>query len=122
MPTYEYRCTQCQRVFDCIQGVGDPAPACQKCGSPTRKVFSSVGLIFKGKGFYTTDHRKPAPSDGETGAAPKDAPAKETTPASKDAASSSKDTASSTKDSSTPSKDAASSKGGSSSASSASDS
>jgi len=110
MLTYEYRCTQCEHVFDCVQGVGDPAPACPKCGSPTRKVFSAVGLIFKGKGFHTTDYRKPAPSDGETGAAPKDAPAKETTPASKDAASS------------TPSKDAASSKGGSSSASSASDS
>lgn len=97
MPTYEYRCTQCDHVFDCLQRVGDPAPACPKCGSPTRKVFSSVGLIFKGKGFYSTDNRKPAPSDGETAAGSKDTAAakdtttKEGTPASKDTSPPTKD-------------------------------
>lgn len=102
MPTYEYRCTRCEHVFECLQRVGDPAPACPECGSPTRKVFSSVGVIFKGKGFHTTDYRKPAPAgNGEKPAAAKDASG---TP---------KDTSSTTKD--TPA-----SKGGESSASSSS--
>ncbi len=65
MPTYEYRCTQCHHVFDRSQNVGDPAPSCPECGSPTRKVYSSVGLIFKGSGFHTTDYRKPAPTESD---------------------------------------------------------
>lgn len=87
MPTYEYRCTRCDHGFECFQRVGDPAPACPQCGGATRKVYSSVGLIFKGKGFHTTDYRKPAPADGEAKPA--------TPPAAKDATtpSSSKDTA-----------------------------
>lgn len=111
MPTYEYRCTQCEHVFDCLQRVGDPAPACPKCGSPTRKVFSSVGLIFKGKGFYSTDHRKPAPADGETG--PK--------PASQNEAASGapeKGASVAAKDTTTPAKDAVPPKGGASSSAS----
>jgi len=63
MPTYEYRCTRCDHRFDQTQKVGDPAPSCPACGAATRKVFSSVGLIFKGSGFHTTDYRKPAPAD-----------------------------------------------------------
>ncbi len=98
MLTYEYRCTKCHHVFECVQRVGDPAPPCSECGSPTRKVYSSVGLIFKGKGFHTTDYRKPAPADNGEAKAPvaKDA-------AAKDAAkpSSSKDTAAGSTGSST---------------------
>ncbi len=66
MPIYEYRCTQCHHTFECFQTVGEPAPACPQCGSQSKKVYASVGLIFKGSGFYTTDHRKaPAPGNGE---------------------------------------------------------
>lgn len=109
MPTYEYRCTQCEHIFECVQHMGDPAPDCPRCGSPTRKVFSSVGLIFKGKGFHTTDYRKPARAEnGDAKPAPKDTAAKEASTTSTDASSSTKD--------STPSK------GDASSASSASDS
>lgn len=107
MPTYEYRCTQCEHVFDCPQRVGDPAPACPKCGSPTRKVFSSVGLIFKGKGFHSTDYRKPASVDGESTAGSKD------TTAAKDATA--KEGTSAPKDTPTSTKDAPSPKGGASS-------
>lgn len=107
MPTYEYRCTQCDHVFDCVQRVGDPAPACPKCGSPTHKVFSSVGLIFKGKGFYGTDNRKPAPIDSEKTPEPKDtAAAKDTT---------AKEGTSVAKDTSPPTKDPPAPKGGASS-------
>ena len=65
MPTYEYRCTKCNHDFEQYQRVGDRAPKCPRCGSPSRKVYSSVGLIFKGSGFYTTDHRKDPNPDGQ---------------------------------------------------------
>ncbi len=75
MPLYEYRCTKCHHEFEQFQQVGASAPACPRCRKPTRKVYSSVGLIFKGSGFHTTDYRKPAPAE--------DSPSK---PASKDGA------------------------------------
>ncbi|MGH7427629.1 MAG: FmdB family zinc ribbon protein [Candidatus Methylomirabilaceae bacterium] len=113
MPTYEYRCTQCEHVFDCLQRVGDPAPACPKCGSPTRKVFSSVGLIFKGKGFHSTDYRKPAPADGETAPGPNAASHDEATSGTPG-----KGASPTAKDTTTPTKDAAAPKGGASSSAS----
>ena len=58
MPTYEYRCTQCRRIFERHQAVGEAAPECPQCGGASRKVFASVGLIFKGSGFHSTDYRK----------------------------------------------------------------
>lgn len=64
MPLYEYRCSQCRHQFEQVQPVGQPAPACPRCGGDTKKVYSSVGLIFKGAGFHTTDYRRPAPTDG----------------------------------------------------------
>jgi putative FmdB family regulatory protein len=74
MPVYEYRCTRCQHIFDRYQAVGEAAPECPVCGSPSRKVFTSVGLIFKGSGFHTTDYRKTtgngeAPASGAESAA-----------------------------------------------------
>lgn len=64
MPTYEYRCTQCQRIFERHQAVGEVAPECPQCGGSSRKVFASVGLIFKGSGFHSTDYRK-TPENGD---------------------------------------------------------
>jgi putative FmdB family regulatory protein len=66
MPVYEYRCTQCLHRFELYQAVGEAAPECPQCGSPSRKVFTSVGLIFKGSGFHTTDYRKTPPANGDT--------------------------------------------------------
>ena len=87
MPVYEYRCTKCHHEFDESQHVGAPAPACPRCGRPTRRVYSSVGLIFKGSGFHTTDYRKPAPSEdtpskpaSKDGSGAKDAGAKDAGP------------------------------------------
>jgi len=71
MPIYEYRCTRCRHDFEILHPVGGPAPGCPQCGGDARKVYSSVGLIFKGSGFHTTDYRKSAPS-GNGDAAPKD--------------------------------------------------
>ncbi len=58
MPTYEYRCQQCDRTFDVVQSFSDePLTACPTCGGPVKKVFGSVGIVFKGSGFYKTDSR-----------------------------------------------------------------
>jgi putative FmdB family regulatory protein len=74
MPIYEYRCTQCQTVFERHQTVGAPAPACPACGGASRKLFASVGLIFKGSGFHTTDYRKTAGSADSPPSGPSAAP------------------------------------------------
>lgn len=71
MPIYEYRCTRCQHDFESFHPVGELPPVCPQCGGDARKVYSSVGLIFKGSGFHTTDYRKSTPSgNGDT--APKE--------------------------------------------------
>lgn len=58
MPTYEYRCASCERNFDVVQSFHDePLQSCPTCGAPVRKVFGSVGIVFKGSGFYKTDSR-----------------------------------------------------------------
>ena len=59
MPTYEYHCATCAENFDVVQSFqDDPLTECPTCGSPVRKVFGSVGIVFKGSGFYKTDSRK----------------------------------------------------------------
>ncbi len=66
MPIYEYRCTRCGHQFEVTQGVGKTVDRCEACGGPVRKVFSSVGIIFKGSGFHVNDYRKtPAPTEGD---------------------------------------------------------
>jgi putative FmdB family regulatory protein len=58
MPTYEYSCTQCGEHFDVVQSFrDDPLTECQLCGGQLRKVFGSIGIVFKGSGFYKTDSR-----------------------------------------------------------------
>lgn len=61
MPTYQYACTStdCGNEFELVQSFTDPsASECPICGGPVRKVFSAVGVVFKGSGFYRTDSRK----------------------------------------------------------------
>lgn len=63
MPTYQYACTACDHRFDAVQSFSDPSlTVCPVCGGPLRKVFSSVGIVFKGSGFYRTDSRATAGS------------------------------------------------------------
>jgi putative FmdB family regulatory protein len=68
MPTYEYACTECGDRTEVVQPISAAAPTtCTVCGGPLRKVFSPVGIVFKGSGFYRTDSRaKPSTrkSDG----------------------------------------------------------
>ena len=59
LPTYEYHCDGCDQNFDVVQSFhDDPLTACPTCGSPVRKVFGNVGIVFKGTGFYKNDSRK----------------------------------------------------------------
>ncbi len=58
MPTYSYQCKDCGEAFDAVQSFSDdPLTVCPNCGGPLRKLFNSVGVVFKGSGFYRTDSR-----------------------------------------------------------------
>ncbi len=66
MPTYEYECQQCHDVHEVVQKFSDaPLTTCEKCGGPLRKVFSGVGIAFKGSGFYKTDSRATSSSSSD---------------------------------------------------------
>lgn len=66
MPTYSYACTQCDNRFDIVQSFTDEAlTVCSECSGTLRKLFNSVGIVFKGSGFYRTDSRSGASTAGE---------------------------------------------------------
>jgi putative FmdB family regulatory protein len=84
MPTYEYECQACHQRVEVVQRFTDPAlTVCEHCGGELRKVFSAVGVVFKGSGFYKTDSRgaetststAPAASNTESSATPAATPA-----------------------------------------------
>ena len=65
MPTYSYRCTECSNAFDIHQSFTDDSLTVRPTGGGVlRKVFSPVGVTFSGSGFYRTDSRAPAKSEG----------------------------------------------------------
>ena len=65
MPTYEYTCTECGEQVEVVQKfTDDPLTVCTACGGRLRKVFSPVGIVFKGSGFYRTDSRNGSSADG----------------------------------------------------------
>lgn len=58
MPAYDYRCTACDQVFEVTRPVGKAAEeCCPDCGAPAKRVFTPVGVHFKGSGFHNTDYR-----------------------------------------------------------------
>jgi putative FmdB family regulatory protein len=58
MPTYEYRCNSCGEHLEVVQSFSDkPLTKCPSCSGELRKVFSPVGIVLKGSGFYKTDNR-----------------------------------------------------------------
>ncbi|MEN6410355.1 MAG: FmdB family zinc ribbon protein [Anaerolineaceae bacterium] len=75
MPTYTYHCDDCGVQFDRVQKFSDqPLTRCPECGKKSlRKVYSPVGIIYKGSGFYSTDNRSPsgAPRAGASKSAEK---------------------------------------------------
>jgi putative FmdB family regulatory protein len=77
VPTYQYACTTCGHQLEAVQSFSDePLTECPACEGRLRKVFNSVGIVFKGSGFYRTDSRssgsdtpasKPAKSESTSG-------------------------------------------------------
>jgi putative FmdB family regulatory protein len=111
VPTYEYACTnpEGKHQFEVVQSFSDaPVAECPECGFPVRKVYGSVGVVFKGSGFYRTDSRKSA-SASDGGSASKD---------SSSSSSSSKESSTSPTTSSSPASSAPSTSGGGSKAAS----
>jgi putative FmdB family regulatory protein len=58
VPTYAYACKDCNHAFETVQSFSDASlTVCPECGGTLRKKFNSVGVVFKGGGFYRTDSR-----------------------------------------------------------------
>jgi putative FmdB family regulatory protein len=72
MPAYDFKCTECAGTFEVVRPMnltGDES--CPECGAVATKVFSPVGVSFKGSGFHNTDYRSgPSDSDGSSADAP----------------------------------------------------
>lgn len=69
MPIYTYRCTACGHTFEeLILRAGDVPTACPRCGGTVERTYSgSVGLVFKGSGFYITDYARKSSSPSSNG-------------------------------------------------------
>jgi putative FmdB family regulatory protein len=101
MPTYEYSCKSCGEHLEVVQSFKDEAlTECPNCGGDLRKVFGSIGIVFKGSGFYRNDSRqghssvKPATTGSATSSEPAATPsAGESVKASADGGSAEKATA-----------------------------
>ncbi|MYT15239.1 putative regulatory protein, FmdB family [Streptomyces sp. SceaMP-e96] len=77
MPTYQYQCTECGEGLEAVQKFTDDAlTECPACNGRLKKVFSAVGIVFKGSGFYRNDSRgsssssSPAKSSSSSGTTP----------------------------------------------------
>jgi putative FmdB family regulatory protein len=91
VPTYQYTCTECGEPLEEVQKFSDdPLTVCPVCGGKLRKVFSAVGIVFKGSGFYRTDSRGKEPSSASSASSASGS----SSSASSDSASSSSDSSS----------------------------
>ncbi|MFD3664639.1 FmdB family zinc ribbon protein [Streptomyces sp. NPDC058659] len=85
MPTYQYQCTECGEGLEAVQKFTDDAlTECPSCAGRLKKVFSAVGIVFKGSGFYRNDSRGSSSSSSP-------APSKSATPSSSSSTSSTSD-------------------------------
>ena len=101
MPTYAYACKDCSHAFDIVQSFTDSSlTSCPECQGTLRKKFNSVGVVFKGSGFYRTDSRD-SKAGGISASAPSNAAGDGTSVAASSSTASS-GAASSTKAASTP--------------------
>ncbi len=83
MPTYSYRCTECESAFDIQQAfTDDTLTKCPSCHGKLRKLFTAVGVTFNGSGFYRTDSRSERGSSSSGGSAPAATPVPAAKPAS----------------------------------------
>ncbi|MFC8231307.1 FmdB family zinc ribbon protein [Streptomyces sp. NPDC057287] len=100
MPTYQYQCTECGEGLEAVQKFTDDAlTVCPNCEGRLKKVFSAVGIVFKGSGFYRNDSRgsssSSTPATSTTKASDSSAGSSASKPESKPAASASSSTSSS---------------------------
>jgi putative FmdB family regulatory protein len=64
MPVYEYRCTGCETRFEVSRPMSSKGQeCCPSCGNPAKRIFTPVGVAFKGSGFHNTDYRPKAKND-----------------------------------------------------------
>ncbi|MFF8447835.1 FmdB family zinc ribbon protein [Streptomyces leeuwenhoekii] len=96
MPTYQYQCTECGEGLEAVQKFTDDAlTECPSCKGRLKKVFSAVGIVFKGSGFYRNDSRgsssssSPASSKSSSSASSSSASSSSTSSSSSDSGSSS---------------------------------
>ena len=108
MPTYSYACTECDNRFDAVQAFSDDAlTTCEKCSGRLRKLFGSVGVVFKGSGFYRNDSRESTKSSSNGSAKSNSSSSSEGSSSSDASSSSEKSSSSSEKSDSSSSKSAA---------------
>jgi putative FmdB family regulatory protein len=68
MPTYGYRCKQCNHTFEVFQRITDePLTECEKCNGEVQRLLFPVGIVFKGSGFHITDYCRPKNSEDGNG-------------------------------------------------------
>lgn len=89
MPVYTYRCENCGVQFERTQKFSEmPLLICPECNKKTlRKVYTPVGIVFKGSGFYATDHRSPSGTSRSSTTHSDNKPASETAGESKETSS-----------------------------------
>ena len=76
VPTYQYACNACAHEFEVFQSFSDASlTACPECKGELRKIYSAVGVVFKGSGFYKTDSAKTTSASEPAKPAPAPAPA-----------------------------------------------
>jgi putative FmdB family regulatory protein len=81
VPPYQYACTACGHQLEAVQAFSDdPLTVCPACEGRLRKLFGSVGVVFKGSGFYRTDSRSESAPKAETPAKTAAEPTKSSTP------------------------------------------
>ncbi|MCK8614718.1 MULTISPECIES: FmdB family zinc ribbon protein [Gordonia] len=90
MPTYSYACTECDNKFDIVQSFSDDSlTECPQCTGRLRKLFNSVGIVFKGSGFYRTDSRSGSTSSDTASSSSSDSSSSSSSSSSSDSSSSS---------------------------------
>ena len=97
MPTYQYACTECGERLEVVQSFSDdPLTECPACHGRLRKLFSPVGVVFKGSGFYKTDSRSSTKTKSSSGSSSEGGSGSSTEKSSPTSESSSASSASST--------------------------
>ncbi|UPZ29585.1 FmdB family transcriptional regulator [Streptomyces sp. LRE541] len=101
MPTYQYQCTECGEGLEAVQKFTDDAlTVCPNCSGRLKKVYSAVGIVFKGSGFYRNDSRGSSSSSSPASASKSSGSSSDSKPSSSSDSKSSSSKSSSTSSSS----------------------